>query len=244
MKTSPSSSPSSLSSSLSIPTPLAVVPDVTRTPHSWGRLLGSSVRAAVLVMLVTGIAYPLLTTGLAQALFTHAANGSLIEQNGRIVGSALIGQQFDGAAYFHSRPSATMGPDPDKEGASISKPYNAGASGASNQGATHEALAGAVTERVAQYRAVNGLPADASVPVDAVTASASGLDPHISVANAALQLPRVAQARGLSPELVPPLLEQATEQRTALLLGEPRVNVLQLNLALDAFKAPAAAAKE
>lgn len=231
------------SSSLSLST-LAVVSETSSAASSWGHLMGTSVRAAVVVMLVTGIAYPLLTTGIAQAVFPHAANGSLIERNGQIVGSALIGQQFDGADYFHSRPSATMGPDPDKEGVSIAQPYNAGASGASNQGATHEGLAEAVSQRVAQYRMANGLGADVRVPVDAVTASASGLDPHISVANAALQLPRVAKARGLAAEQVQLLLNEATEPRTLFLLGEPRVNVLQLNLALNALQAPAAVAKE
>ena len=210
---------------------VSVVGDVP--PASWGCLLASSARAAVVVMLVGGIAYPLLTTGVAQALFPHAANGSLIERNGQTVGSALIGQQFDGARYFHGRPSATTAPDPAKEGASIAAPYNAGLSGASNQGATHKDLADTVAERVAQYRAGNGLAPDAAVPVDAVTASASGLDPHISVANAQLQLQRVAQARGLNADQVQTLIDCATEQRTLGLLGEPRVNVLQLNLALD-----------
>ena len=232
------------SSSLSLSTHVAEAPDMVLPSSSWGRLLGSSVRAAVVVMLVTGIAYPLITTGVAQAMFAHAANGSLIEHNGRIVGSALIGQQFDGAAYFHSRPSATMGPDPNNEEASIAQPYNAASSGASNQGATSESLEQTVVERVAKYRTINGLAADVRVPVDAVTASASGLDPHISVANAALQLPRVAKERGLTPKQVQTLLHQATEQRTLFLLGEPRVNVLQLNLALDTLKVPAAAAKE
>ena len=211
---------------------------------SWGRLLASSVRAAVVVMLVGGIAYPLLTTGVAQALFPHAANGSLIERNGQTVGSALIGQQFDGARYFHGRPSATTAPDPDKEGGSIAAPYNAGLSGASNQGATHKDLADTVAQRVAQYRADNGLAADVAVPVDAVTASASGLDPHISVANAQLQLQRVVQARGLNADQVQTLIHGATEQRTLGLLGEPRVNVLQLNLALDYLIQQPAARKE
>ena len=211
---------------------------------SWSRLLGSSVRAALLVMAVSGIAYPLLTTGVAQALFAHAANGSLIERQGRIVGSALIGQQFTGPQYFHGCPSATVAPDPSQEGANISAPYNAGLSGASNQGATHKDLSEAVAQRVTQYRADNALAADQAVPVDAVTASASGLDPHISMANALLQLPRVAKARGLSPDQVQPLLAQETEQRTLGLLGEPRVNVLQLNLALDALQPATSAVKE
>lgn len=235
------------SSSFSLSAPLAVVADVESQPSSWGQLLGSSVRAAVLVMLVTGIAYPLLTTGVAQAVFPQAANGSLVMRDGQIVGSALIGQQFDAAAYFHGRPSATLGPDPAKEGASIASPYNAGASGASNQGVTHKELAETVAARVAQYRADNGLAAGAAVPVDAVTASASGLDPHISPANAALQLPRVARERGLTQDQVLQLVRKSTEQRSLFFLGEPRVNVLQLNLALDALGKPAvtaAAAKE
>ena len=209
----------------------------------WPLLLGNSLRAAVLVMLVGGIAYPLLVTGSAQSVLPHTANGSLIERNGQVIGSALIGQSFAGAGYFHSRPSATTAPDPDKEGSSIAAPYNAGLSAASNQGATHQGLMDSVSERVAQYRTDNRLAASALVPVDAVTASASGLDPHISLANAQLQLPRVAQTRGLPLEQVQPLLQQATEQRTLGVLGEPRVNVLQLNLALDALQ-PAAKAKE
>lgn len=221
---------------------VSVVGDVPAA--SWGRLLASSVRAAVVVMLVGGIAYPLLTTGVAQALFSHVANGSLIERNGQTVGSALIGQQFDGAQYFHGRPSATTAPDPEKEGASMAAPYNAGLSGGSNQGATHQSLADTVVQRVAQYRADNGLAPDAAVPVDAVTASASGLDPHISVANAQLQLQRVAQARGLNADQVQTLIDGATEQRTLGLLGEQRVNVLQLNLALDDLNKQPAAHKE
>lgn len=208
------------------------------------RLLGSSVRAALLVMAVSGIAYPLLTTGVAQALFPHAANGSLIEREGRIVGSALIGQQFNGPQYFHGRPSATVAPDPTQEGANIAAPYNAGLSGASNQGATHKDLSEAVAQRVAQYRSDNGLASDLVVPVDAVTASASGLDPHISMANAQLQLARVAQARQLPQAKLQELLAQASEQRSLGLLGEPRVNVLQLNLALDALQPATGAVKE
>lgn len=231
------------SSSLSLCAPVASVADVESSPASWGRLVASSVRAAVAVMLVAGIAYPLATTGVAQALLPHTANGSLIERNGQVVGSALIGQQFAGATYFHGRPSATTAPDPDKEGASVAAPYNAGQSGGSNQGATHKDLAETVAARVAQYREGNGLAADAAVPVDAVTASASGLDPHISVANAMQQLPRVAQARQLPQEQLRQLVTQATQGRTLGLLGEPRVNVLRLNLALDALN-PSAATKE
>lgn len=227
----------SLSQNLS--TPVVVLDHSAEPAAGWMRLLGSSLRAAVVVMLISGIAYPLVTTGVAQWVMPQAANGSLIERDGKVIGSALIGQQFTGAQYFHGRPSATMAPDPEKEGASIAAPYNAGLSGASNQGATHKDLSEAVTQRVVQYRTDNGLAADVKVPVDAVTASASGLDPHISMANAALQLPRVAKARGLEPEQVQTLLEKATEQRTFGLLGEPRVNVLRLNLALDALQTSA-----
>ncbi|MDR0260236.1 MAG: K(+)-transporting ATPase subunit C [Comamonas sp.] len=224
----------SSSHTLCTPATVAVLPSQSDAPAaSWGRLLGSSLRAAIAVMLVAGIAYPLVTTGVAQALLPQAANGSLIERDGQVVGSALIGQQFTGALYFRGRPSATTAPDPDNEGASIAAPYNAGLSGASNQGATHKDLAETVAQRVAQYRQENGLAADVGVPVDAVTASASGLDPHISVANALLQLPRVAQARQLHQAQVQALVEQATQERVLGLLGEPRVNVLQLNLALD-----------
>ena len=228
----------SSSQTLSVPHTPAVASEANSA--SWSSLLGSSVRAAVLVMLVSGIAYPVLTTGVAQAVLPHAANGSLVQRDGVVVGSALIGQQFSGAQYFHSRPSVTLGADPDQPGASMPVPYNAGSSGASNQGSTHKDLAETVALRVAQYRTDNALAVGAAVPVDAVTASASGLDPHISQANAALQLPRVAKARGLSMEQVQPLLEHATQQRTLGLLGEPRVNVLELNLALDALQAQAA----
>ncbi|MEG0921369.1 MAG: K(+)-transporting ATPase subunit C [Comamonas sp.] len=216
-----------------------VLPNSQTSSTSWLRLLNNSLRAALVVMLVSGIAYPLLTTGIAQAVFPQASNGSLVERNGQVVGSVLIGQQFTGTQYFHGRPSATTAPDPAKESASIAAPYNAGLSGASNQGATHHGLAEDVAQRVKDYRAANGLAADARVPVDAVTASASGLDPHISLANAQLQLPRIAQARHLQVNQVQAALEGATEQRTLGLLGEPRVNVLQLNLALDALHSPA-----
>lgn len=208
------------------------------------QLVGSSARAALLVMLIAGVAYPLLTTGVAQILFPHAANGSLIERDGQRVGSVLIGQQFASDAYFQGRPSATLGADPAQPGASVPAPYNAGASGASNQGATHQGLAEVVAQRVDQYRAVNGLAAQVAVPVDAVTASASGLDPHISLANAQLQVARVAKARGLTPDQVQQLLQDHTQPRTLFLLGEPRVHVLQLNLALDAAAPTTAANKE
>jgi len=194
-------------------------------------LLGPGLRCACFTLLVTGIAYPLATTALAQWLWPHQAQGSLVRQHGVVVGSALIGQAFTGARYFHPRPSATQ-----------PAPYHASASAGSNQGPTNAALPDAVAQRAAQYRRTNTLPAHAPVPVDAVTASASGLDPHISVANAGLQAQRVAQARGLDAAQVAQLVRRHTEGRWLGLLGEPRVDVLALNLALDGLAPSSAAA--
>ncbi|KQV92205.1 potassium-transporting ATPase subunit KdpC [Pelomonas sp. Root1237] len=175
----------------------------------------------VLLSLVTGLAYPLAVTGLAQALFPHAANGSLVIQDGRPIGSELIGQAFTDPGHFWSRPSATA-----------PAPYNAANSGGSNLAPTAPALVDAVKARIDALRAAD--PGNlAPVPVDLVTASASGLDPHISRAAADYQLPRVARARGLPPEQVRALVEQHTEGRRLGFLGEPRVNVLALNLALE-----------
>ena len=208
-------------------------------------LFGPSLRSALFVAVVTGLAYPLVTTLVAQAAFPKAANGSLVMRQGSVVGSALIGQEFASPRYFQGRPSATTAPDPDKADATVAAPYNAALSAATNQGSTHAALKESVAARVAAYRELNGLAADAAVPVDAVTASASGLDPHISVANAELQLPRVARERQLPVAKVQELLRQQMQPRVLGLLGEPRVNVLQLNLALDDLSAatlqPAAA---
>ena len=200
-------------------------------------LLGPCLRGALLVLLVTGVAYPLATTGVAQLVWPHQANGSLIERGGAVVGSALIGQWFEGAAYFQPRPSSTQAPDPQDASKSLAAPYHAGASSGSNLGPTNPALIASVQESVAAYRQANGMAPDAAVPVDAVTASASGLDPHISLANAQLQAARVAQARGLQAKQVQQLVQQHREGRVLGLLGEPRVNVLRLNLALDALKA-------
>jgi potassium-transporting ATPase KdpC subunit len=178
---------------------------------------------AVLTLL-TGVAYPLLVTGLAQALFPAQAAGSLIVRDGKAVGSALIGQNFTDPKHFWGRPSAT-GP----------MPYNAAASGGSNLGPLNPALTDAVKSRVETLRADDaGNPAP--VPVDLVTASASGLDPHISVAAARYQLARVARARGVTIDKVQALVDQHTETPLAGFLGEPRVNVLKLNLALAALK--------
>ena len=213
------------------------VPALPATASPLQGLLGPCVRGALFVLLITGVAYPLATTGVAQLLLPHQANGSLVERGGAVVGSALIGQWFEGAAYFHPRPSATTAPDAQDASKSVAAPYNAAASLGSNQGPTNPALIANVQQRVAAYRQANGLAQDASVLVDAVTASASGLDPHISLANAQLQAARVAQARGLAVARAQQLVQQHTEGRVLGLLGEPRVNVLRLNLALDALKA-------
>lgn len=173
--------------------------------------------------LVTGVAYPLVVTGAAQSLFPAQAAGSLILRDGKPVGSALIGQNFSDAGHFWGRPSAT-GP----------MPYNAGASSGSNQGPLNPALLEAVKGRIEALRAAD--PGNtASVPVDLVTASASGLDPHISPAAARYQVARVAKARGLATDKVEALVEAQTDWPLLAFLGEPHVNVLRLNLALDAL---------
>ncbi len=170
---------------------------------------------------LTGLAYPLAVTGVTQAVFSQQANGSLIRSGDRVVGSALIGQPFADPRYFWGRPSATA-----------PFPYNAAASAGSNLGPSNPALAEAVAGRIAALRAAD--PGnDAAVPVDLVTASASGLDPHISVAVARYQAPRVARARGLELAAVHALITEQAEGRQLGVLGEPRVNVLKLNLALD-----------
>ena len=191
--------------------------------------------AAVFFMLLTGLAYPLATTVLANLLFPFQAQGSLVQRDGLVVGSKLIGQSFSRPEYFQGRPSMTLGSDPLDPSKSMPQPYNAGASGASNLGPTSQKLLDSVAARVSAYRQLNGLKADMPVPVDAVTASASGLDPHISLANAQLQLDRVARLRRMPLVDLQALLQDHSESRTFGLLGEPRVNVLQLNLALDAL---------
>jgi len=180
-----------------------------------------ALRMLVVVSLLTGIVYPLVVTGVAQLAFNRTANGSLIVVDGKTMGSSLVGQPFDDPKYFWSRPSATS-----------PQPYNAGASAASNQGARNPALADSVTARIKALRDAD--PGNAApVPVDLVTASGSGLDPHISIAAAAYQVPRVARARGIALDKVLALLAEHTEGRTIAVIGEPRVNVLELNLALD-----------
>ncbi len=183
----------------------------------------------VLMTLITGLAYPLAVTGIAQLLFPHQASGSLIEKDGKVIGSELIGQAFAGEQYFHGRPSATTDTDPNDATKTVPAPYNAANSGASNAGPTSKALLDRVSEDAGKLKAENA----AKIPVDLVTTSASGLDPDITPAAAAFQVARVAKARNLPETKVRELVGQATEDRVLGILGEPRVNVLKLNLALD-----------
>jgi K+-transporting ATPase ATPase C chain len=188
---------------------------------SWMREIRTSLRAtAVLVVLLCGL-YPLAAWVSAQIVFPAKANGSLLYQGGKVIGSELIAQEFTGAKYFHSRPSAA------------GRGYDALASGPSNLGPLAKDLIEIVRGRAAAYRAENGLEPGAPVPADAVTASGSGLDPHISLRNAALQAPRVARARGMTEAAVRDIIGSQAEGRDAGIFGEPRVNVLKLNLALD-----------
>ena len=184
----------------------------------------------VALTLITGLAYPLAITGLAGVIFPHQAQGSLIEQDGKVIGSELVGQSFAADKYFHGRPSATTGPDPADPSKSVAQPYNAANSGGSNLGPTSKALIDRVRSDVEKLKAEN--PSSA-VPQDLVTTSGSGLDPHISPEAAYLQVERVAKARKLQVFQVRELVEHKIEGRLFGLLGEPRVNVLALNLALD-----------
>ncbi|MFC3694369.1 K(+)-transporting ATPase subunit C [Chenggangzhangella methanolivorans] len=180
--------------------------------------------------LLTGVAYPFAMTGIAQVAFPRQALGSLVEQDGKVIGSSIMGQSFTTDRYFQSRPSATVGPDPADPSKSISVPYNAANSGGSNYGPTSKALIERVSADVEARKAQNP---SSPVPMDLVTASASGLDPHLSPEAALFQVERVAKARGVPADQVKALVERSVEPRTFGLLGEPRVNVLALNLALD-----------
>jgi K+-transporting ATPase ATPase C chain len=184
----------------------------------------------VLLTLITGIIYPFAITGIGQVAFPAQANGSLIEKDGKVIGSSLIGQNFTGDKYFHGRPSATTETDPNDSTKTVSVPYAADNSTASNLGPTSKALMDRVKGDVDTLKAQSDKP----VPVDLVTTSGSGLDPDITPAAAEFQIARVAKARGLSPDALHDLVMRNTEGRTFGVLGEARVNVLKLNLALDA----------
>jgi K+-transporting ATPase ATPase C chain len=188
--------------------------------HIIAELRTSLLITLLLIVLCCGI-YPLAVWAIAQGAFSRQANGSLVETKGKVVGSSLLAQGFAGPAYLHPRPSAA------------GQGYDAANSSGTNLGPTSKKLIESVKERIVDYRAENGLPPDAPVPADAVTSSASGLDPHISVENARLQASRVAKARGLSREEVLRKIAARTEGRDLMILGEPRVNVLMVNLDLD-----------
>ena len=187
----------------------------------------------VLMTIITGLAYPLAMTGIAGLVFPRQARGSLIEKDSKVIGSALIGQNFTKPGYFHGRPSATTDVDPKDPAKTVPAPYNAANSGGSNAGPTAKALAERVEADVKVLKEENP---NEPIPVDLVTTSASGLDPDITPAAALFQVPRVAKARGLPVERVRALVQEHVEGRFLGVIGEPRVNVLRLNLALDALK--------
>jgi K+-transporting ATPase ATPase C chain len=192
------------------------------------------VRPAIVLILaftvITGLLYPLAMTGIGEVIFPYQAHGSLIEKDGTVIGSELMGQSFTSDKYFHSRPSATLGPDPSDPSKTTSVPYNAANSMGSNLGPTNKALIDRVTADVEKLKQENP---SAQVPIDLVTTSGSGLDPHISPEAAYFQVPRIAKARNLPENTLRDLVAEHIEGRTLGLLGEPRVNVLELNLALD-----------
>jgi K+-transporting ATPase ATPase C chain len=194
------------------------------------------IRPAIVMIIgmtiITGLAYPLLMTGLAQVLFPYQANGSLIQKDGKVIGSALIGQNFTSEKYFHGRPSATTEPDPKDPTKTIAVPYAADNSSGSNLGPTSKALVDRVKDDAAKLAAENP---NTPIPVDLVTTSASGLDPDITPAAALFQVRRVAKARGVAEDRVRDLVENHITGRFLGIIGEPHVNVLQLNLALDAM---------
>jgi potassium-transporting ATPase KdpC subunit len=196
------------------------------------------IRPAIIVLvaltLITGLAYPLAMTGIAKIIFPYQAQGSLIERDGKVVGSALIGQVFESDKYFHGRPSATTAPDPNDSTKTVAAPYNAANSGGSNLGPSNKALIDRVQGDIDKLKAEN--PSQ-PVPIDLVTTSASGLDPDISPEAALFQVPRIAKARNLPEDRLRQLVADQTAGRFLDLLGEPRVNVLLLNLALDKLAA-------
>jgi potassium-transporting ATPase KdpC subunit len=197
------------------------------------------IRPAIILLvaltLITGLVYPLAMTGLAQVLFPSQANGSMIVRDGKVIGSALIGQQFTGDGYFHGRPSATTAPDPNDATKTVGAPYNAANSGGSNLGPTNKALIDRVKDDVDKLKQENP---SAPVPIDLVTTSGGGLDPHITPEAALFQVPRVAKARNMPEDRLRQLVGQHVEGRTLGFLGEARVNVLALNMALDRAATP------
>jgi K+-transporting ATPase ATPase C chain len=184
----------------------------------------------VLLTSITGLLYPLAITGIAGAIFPYQAQGSIIERDGKVIGSTLIGQEFISERYFHGRPSATVAPDPADSTKTVPAPYNAANSGGSNLGPTNKALIERVQSDVDKLKQENP---SAPIPIDLVTTTAGGLDPHISPAAALFQVLRIAKARNMPEDQILRLVEEHTEGRFLGLLGEPRVNVLALNLALD-----------
>jgi potassium-transporting ATPase KdpC subunit len=196
------------------------------------------IRPAIVVLvaltLITGLAYPLAMTGIAKVILPHQAEGSLIERDGKVIGSALIGQDFTSDKYFHGRPSATVAPDPNDATKTVPAPYNAANSGASNLGPSNKALIDRVQSQIDELKKEN---ASEPVPIDLVTTSSSGLDPDVSPEGAYFQVSRVAKARNLPEAKVRQLVSDHIQERFLGILGEPRVNVLQLNIALDGLSA-------
>jgi K+-transporting ATPase ATPase C chain len=200
--------------------------------------MSKQIRPAIMMIivmtLITGIMYPLGMTGIAQAIFPYQASGSLIQQNGKVIGSELIGQNFTADKYFHGRPSATSAPDPKDPTKNVDAPYNAANSSGSNLGPTSKALVDRVKKDAADLQAQNP---GAAIPVDLVTTSASGLDPDVTPAAAFFQIPRVAKARGVTEGQLREFVQSHIDDRVLGIFGEPHVNVLRLNLALDAMQA-------
>jgi K+-transporting ATPase ATPase C chain len=192
------------------------------------------IRPAIVLVIaltvITGLAYPLAMTGIAEVLFPNQAQGSLIERDGKVVGAALIGQEFTSERYFHGRPSATTAPDPQDSTKTVPKPYNAANSGGSNLGPTNKALIERVSADVERLKEENP---SAAVPIDLVTTSGSGLDPDISPEGALFQVPRIAKARNLPEDRLRQIVNEYIQRPLVGVIGEPRVNVLALNLALD-----------
>ena len=194
------------------------------------RQIRPAIMMIIVMTIITGLIYPLGMTGIAQLIFPHQANGSLVEKDGNVIGSELIGQNFTDDKYFHGRPSATTEPDPNDPSKTVATPYAADNSGGSNLGPTSQALIDRVKDDAEKLKAENP---STPIPVDLVTTSGSGLDPDITPAAAEFQVPRVAKARNLPEEKIRILVAEMTQDRTLGILGEKRVNVLKLNLALD-----------